>query len=378
MKIILILFLSIIEFVAAEPLKKISPIYLKSTNQSIKPLVSHGRLIGYLPGWKKPPPAQALAKAGYTHIIVAFVVFNTRTSGQLTPAFDTIDKKYIKQLQDLGIKVMLSIGGPSTSIAHTSVDYHKVLKSAPSLDVFQRRMIKSLEHLIKEYGFEGIDFDIEKGIKGKGTFTNPVEDIRVLADIINELHRNNPQLLISLAPQVENVSATPYFDHIWGNYASLIMQTHQALAWVGIQFYNSGCAYGLDKICYEPKHIDTPDFYVAITSNLLNDWPTATPSNEPTNFQSYLSYLKPSQIVLGFFIPTPNKKLEIVPISTIKRAVQCLNTGIVAGNSCAKYVPPKATPFIGGLFGWEVTYDEENKFNWAEQLKNCAINYECS
>lgn len=345
---------------------------------AIKPIIPNGKLIGYLPGWKKPPAAADLAQAGYTHIVVAFAVFNTLNPGELTPAFHTVSKEYIEQLQAYGIKVLLSIGGPSTEIPHTSVHYHAMVKKSPSPQLFQKKFLASLEHFLNKYNFDGVDFDIEQDFTASGSLTHPTGDIRILADVIHTLHLKYPNRLISLAPQVENVSASTLFNAMWSNYAALIMQVHDDLSWVGIQLYNSGCAYSLNKICYEPNPSNIPDFYVVVVSDLLENWPKTLKNGEETDFQPYISYLKPSQVVLGFFVPSPKRKLATVPFATIKRALNCLNTGKVSNNACAAYTPPKAYQHIGGVFGWEVTYDEENDFKFAANIRECAIHYVCA
>ncbi|VVC75802.1 Chitinase D [Aquicella siphonis] len=333
-----------------------------------------GRIIGYLPGWKTPPSANALAAAGYTHILVAFGVFSTVTPGQITPAFDTVTPSYIKSLQALGIKVLLSLGGASTSIPNTTVNFHQVLQKASSTSAFTQTFIQSLESLVNQYGFDGFDIDIESGLTAGGTFANPQGDIAVLAGIINTMHANHPSLLLTLAPQTANIAVTSTFNETWGNYSSLIMQTHDSLAWVGVQLYNSGCMLGIDGICYDPNTINSPNFSVAMATDLLVNWP----SNR--GYLPYVSYLKPSQVVLGYLVPNAQGGGDgspVIPVSTIKRAVQCLRTGVVASNSCDTYIPPKTYPGIGGVFGWEVTYDQNNNFKFAAGLSACVINGSC-
>ena len=117
---------------------------------------SGGRIIGYLPGWKTPPPPDDLAKAGYTHIVIAFGVFSTTTPGQVVSAFDTVTAAYIKSLQNRGIKVLLSIGGASTGIDNTTVNFHQVLSEAPNAGAFSSTLVDSLEGFITQYGFDGI------------------------------------------------------------------------------------------------------------------------------------------------------------------------------------------------------------------------------
>lgn len=340
-----------------------------------------GRIIGYLPGWVTPPSATALANAGYTHVLVAFGVFSTASPGQITPAFDTVSASYIQSLHNAGIKVLLSLGGASSSIANTTVNFHQVLSAAASPSAFQQTFISSLENLLTQYHFDGFDFDIESGLNAGGTFTNPTGDIAVLANIINTMHTNHPDLLLTLAPQIANISATSGFDATWGNYASLVMQTHQSLEWVGIQMYNAGCAFGIDLICYDPNNTSSPNASVAMATDLLENWPAVTSSGQQTGFQPYMSYLTPSQVVLGYPAPNASGQSDGSPAavtSTIKRAIQCLRTGVAGSSSCGTYIPPRTYPGFGGVFDWEIIHDENNNYHFATSLVNCVINGNCN
>lgn len=334
-----------------------------------------GRMIGYLTGWKTPPSATELANAGYTHMLVAFGVFSTSTPGQITPAFDTVSASYIKTLHDKGIKVLLSLGGALTSLPNTTVNFHQVVAAASSPGAFTQTFIQSVQSLMNAYGFDGIDIDIEHGLNAGGTFTNPSGDIAVLANIINTLHASNPSMQITLAPQTANISATSGFSDIWGNYASLIMQTYNSLEWVGVQVYNSGCMYGIDRVCYDPNKTSSPDFSVAMAADLLANWPTSL------GFQPYISYLKPSQVVLGYLAPNASGNGDgqpVIPVTTIKRALQCLKTGVKGSNSCDAYAPPKTYAGFGGVFNWEVSYDQNNSYKFANGLNSCVKNGVCT
>lgn len=340
---------------------------------------SGGKILAYVPGWKAPPSASSLKAAGYTHISVAFGVFSTSQPGQIISAFDTVTKEYINSCHQAGLKVLLSLGGASTSISGTSVDFHQVLSLASSPVAFQNTFVNSAQSLITQYGFDGIDIDIEHGLNGSGTFAAPTGDIAVMANILNSLRQNNPSLIISLTPQVANVSPTSGFDGTWGNYASLIMQTYQALSFVGIQIYNTGCAYGIDHVCYADL-ASSPDLSVAMAAGLLENWPQKDSSGRATGFQPYISYLNPSQIILGY--PAPDNQgisdgLPVKPTSVIKRAIQCLRTGIKAANSCDSYVPPRTYTAIGGVFEWEATFDQANNFRFAADLKACVLTGLC-
>ncbi|AUL79865.3 hypothetical protein QJ857_gp0294 [Tupanvirus soda lake] len=355
-------------------------------------IVSTGKIIGYLPGWVAPPLAAELSNAGYTHIIVAFGVFSMNTPGEITSAFSELSVDYIKSLKAAGLKVLLSVGGALTSIPSTTVDFMQVLKLASSTKVFEDTFINSFKKLVTQYGFDGIDIDIEHGLGdpaqplNKGTtFENPVGDIRVLANIINRLHTENPSLLISLAPQVANVSPSPVVNQTWANYASLIMQTYNALSWVGIQLYNTGGMWGIDLNLYAPsvnnsRVATSPDFSVAMAVNLMENWPS-TVGGRATGWLKYMGYLKPEQIVLGY--PAPDSKgisdgAPYAPSSVINRATQCLRTGVKGEYSCDTYVPPKTYPGFGGIFTWELTRDRDNNYSFARGSKNCIINNNCT
>lgn len=343
-------------------------------------MTTKGKIIGYLPGWKTPPVAAHLAKAGYTHILVAFGVFSTTTPGKIVSSFDTVSVDYIRSLQNAGVKVLLSLGGASSSIRDTTTDFHRVVISAPDTSIFIQTFIQSIDGLIAKYGFDGFDFDIESGLNSGGTFVQPEGDIAILAEIINALHAKYPNLLLTLAPQIANISATSGFDATWGNYAALVMQTYPSLAWVGIQLYNSGCAYGIDHICYDPNNTASPDAAVALVTDLLADWPANDNAGRATGFQPYLSYLTPSQVVLGYPAVDAAGHSDGAPaadINTIKRAIQCLRTAVVSTTSCDTYVPPQTYPGIGGVFEWEVTYDQNNDYRFATGLVNCVMHGVC-
>src|SRR4029078_2888920 len=256
-------------------------------------------------------------------------VFSTSSPGQIVPAFDTVRASYIQSLKAAGIKVLLSLGGALTSLPNTTVNFHEALTKASSPTAFTQTFIQSLESLMTQYGFDGFDIDVEYGLNAGGTFSNPQGDIAVMANILNSMHAKYPNLLLTLVPQTANISATSGFSEVWGNYASLIMQTYQSLEWVGIQLYNTGCMFGIDQVCYDPNPTNTPNFAVAMATDLLENWPTNL------GFQPYITHLRPSQVVIGYPIPDASGNSDgapAQPVANIKRAIQCLRTKVAGSN----------------------------------------------
>ncbi len=94
------------------------------TAWSVQASMPPGRMIGYLYGWEAPPLAAEIALAGYTHVLIAFGLFSTTAYGTIDlgaiSGFDLAT--YIQSLQNNGLKVLLSIGGASTSIPNTTVE----------------------------------------------------------------------------------------------------------------------------------------------------------------------------------------------------------------------------------------------------------------
>ena len=341
-----------------------------------------GRVIGYLEGWTTPPSAASIKAAGYTHVLIAFGVFSTTNPGEVVAAMSEINSSYIQSLQNLGIKVLLSIGGASTNLPNTTVNFNDALSAASSPDVFVATFNASLDNLVAQYHFDGFDFDIEQGLNPSGTFTNPTGDLAVLSTIINNYRAANPNILLSLVPQIANISATSGFNNTFGNYSSLILQTHQSLSWVAIQLYNAGCAFGIDCVCWDPNTLTTtPDPAVAFATDVLANWPATCPGGQASGFQNYKAYLTPYQVVIGYPVNNGRGTSDGFPaavISVVKRAVQCLRTGVKGANSCDTYVPPVAYPNFGGVFSWEINDDASNQYQFATELYPCVVNGNCN
>lgn len=339
-----------------------------------QPQLGHdsGKLIAYLPGWKTPPAAQEIRAAGYTHVIVTYGVFSTITPGQIMPAFTAVTPAYVQSLQAEGVKVLVSLGGPSTNLVNATTDFHQILAKVSNSLCFIEEFVNSLDDLLRQYHFNGFDFSIEHGFAGEGSFSNPTGDIAVLVKIMRSLHNKHPEILLSIAPKMDAISPSKTFDDVHGNYASLVMQTAPILSWVGIQLYDSGCATGLNGVCYGLNHPNNPDTYVAMASNLLEDW--------PSGYQPYIAYLNPSQLVLGFAVVNHQGISDRAPaaaMTTVKRTIQCLRTGTQGNKSCQTYLPPKAYPNLGGVFAWDLAFDQDNQYLFATSMQKCVMLRRC-
>lgn len=106
-----------------------------------------------------------------------------------------------------------------------------------------------------------------------------------------------------------------------------VLQTYAALTWVGIQLYNTGTMYGIDKQLYANVGGNDQIFSVAMATCLLESWPTSL------GFQPYVSHLRPDQVSLGYPAPDGTGTADGYPVTNnagIIAAVKCLSTGTLS------------------------------------------------
>jgi chitinase len=344
---------------------------------SLVTIAAGGRIVGYLPGYKPTDiPPMDLVNAGYTHVIVAFATFNASQPGALVIDFPYITPQKVQALKQAGLKVLISLGGALTNTPGATVNFHQI----STISNFTAKFVASIEQLVKIYAFDGVDFDIETGFTNDGS----PSDVDNLAAVIKLLHQNNPNMLISLVPQAANISPAQTrgtWIGIYGSYSNLAMQTYQCLTWSGIQIYNTGGMNGINDQEYsnmDPKNVD---FSVAMAVDMLENWPSKQPNGQPSGFPPYKSFLRDDQVLLGYPAPNaegnsdggPNK-----PNIAIKQIIKCLRGGYADHSLCADYYPPyRNYPKIGGVFNWEITYDQNNHFKFASELKDCIKANQC-
>lgn len=163
----------------------------------------------------------------YDMICVAFTG-NTASPGEVTFEVDPdlaravggySKKQFIQDIQDLKAKnqhVILSVGGANGRI---------VINSKEASNTFATTLIA----IIKEYGFEGVDIDLE-GSAVSGT--------EYLANGLRKVHDEfGDDFIITMAPET-------YYMHkgegIIGAYFRLAMEIKDILTIVYPQFYNAG------------------------------------------------------------------------------------------------------------------------------------------
>jgi chitinase len=220
----------------------------------------------------------------------------------------------IQTLQARGQKVILSVGGQDGTI---SVD------DAASASNFA----SSVYSIIQEYGFNGVDIDLENGV-----------DPTYMASALEQLESDvGSSLIITLAPQTVDTQSTG------DDYFQLALDIQPILTMINTQYYNSGTMNGCDGNVYAEG---TENFITALACTELEGG------------------LSPSQVGVGLPASSSAAGSGYVSPSVVNDALDCLATG----QNCGSFVPPTTWPGIRGAMTWSINWDASNGYNFADTV----------
>jgi chitinase len=274
-------------------------------------------------------PAQELRLSAvpdeYDLVAVAFGEATTR-AGEVTfrvdPGLSTslggyTDAQFktdVRALQAEGKKVILSVGGERGAIR---------VADAASATLFA----DSVQALINEYGFDGVDIDLENGL-------NPASMEQALRRLRSTAGSG---LIITMAPQTIDMQSTA------GSYFQLALRIRDILTVVHMQYYNSGSMLGCDQRVYGQGSVD---FITALACIQLENG------------------LRPDQVALGLPAGPGAAGGGIVPPSTVNNALDCL----AKGTNCGTFRPPRSYPDIRGAMTWSINWDVTNGGGFARTV----------
>jgi chitinase len=271
------------------------------------------------------PLTLASVPASYNLVAVAFGTA-TGTPGQvafsLDPTLASDLGGYTQQqftddiatLQARGQKVILSVGGADGAI---SVD------DAASASAFA----SSVYSLIQEYGFNGVDVDLENGV-----------DPTYMASALEQLEGDvGSSLIITLAPQTVDTQSAG------DDYFQLALDIKSILTMINTQYYNSGTMNGCDGNVYAEG---TENFITALACTELEGG------------------LSPSQVGVGLPASSSAAGSGYVSPSVVNDALDCL----ASGANCGSFVPPETWPGIRGAMTWSINWDAANGYNFANTV----------
>jgi len=220
----------------------------------------------------------------------------------------------IATLQARGQKVILSVGGADGAI---SVD------DAASASAFA----SSVYSLIQQYGFNGVDIDLENGV-----------DPTYMASALEQLESDvGSSLIITLAPQTVDTQSAG------DDYFQLALDIKSILTMINTQYYNSGTMNGCDGNVYAEG---TENFITALACTELEGG------------------LSPAQVGIGLPASSSAAGSGYVSPAVVDDALDCL----ASGANCGSFVPPQTWPGIRGVMTWSINWDAANGYGFADTV----------
>ena len=205
-----------------------------------------------------------------------------------------------------GKKVILSVGGQDGTIS--------VSDSASAAN-----FASSAYSILKQYGFDGVDIDLENGVNA----TYMSQALHSLASMYGS------GFVLTMAPQTIDVQSTG------DDYFQLALDTKDILTIMNTQYYNSGSMLGCDGNVYSES---TENFLVALACIQLEGG------------------LNPSQVGLGVPASTSAAGSGYLSPSLVDNALDCL----ASGTNCGSFRPSQTWPGIGGAMTWSTNWDASN------------------
>ncbi len=260
--------------------------------------------------------------SAYDIIAVAFADATT-TPGAVTFNLDsaglggyTVDqfKADVRAKQAAGKKVIISVGGEKGTVS---------VNSASSATNFAN----SVYSLMQEYGFDGVDIDLENGLNP----TYMTQALRALSA------KAGPDMILTMAPQTIDMQSTQ------GGYFQTALNVKDILTVVNMQYYNSGTMLGCDGKVYAQG---TVDFLTALACIQLEGG------------------LDPSQVGLGLPASTRAAGGGYVSPSVVNAALDCLTKA----TNCGSFKPSKTYPGLRGAMTWSTNWDATAGNAWSNAV----------
>jgi chitinase len=218
----------------------------------------------------------------------------------------------IATLHSRGQKVIISVGGQNGTIS---------VADSTSASNFA----SSINSLISQYGFDGVDIDLENGVNAT-----------YMGQALHSIASAHPGAIITLAPQTIDMQSTGMA------YFQLALNIKDVLTIVNMQYYNSGTMNGCDGNVYAES---TENFLTALACIQLQGG------------------LSPSQVGLGLPASSSAGAGSIAP-ATVNSALDCLNSG----TNCGSFKPSTTYAGLRGAMTWSINWDASNGYAFANTV----------
>ena len=266
----------------------------------------------------------------YDMICVAFTE-STVTPGEVTFELDhdlTIavggysKKQFIQDIKDLqskGQHVIISVGGANGRIS---------INSEEAADKFA----SSLSAIIKEYGFEGVDIDLE-GSAVSGT--------EYIARGLRKLHNEfGDDFIITMAPETYYMHKA---DGLMGAYYRLATEIKDILTICYPQFYNAGGDIGYNDF---NARYPSQSFITSLATMYIENG------------------LRPDQLAIGVPAMSSAAGSGYITTDNLKEVVNSL----VYKKTLDGFTPPREYKTLRGVMTWSINWDGTQNYAWAKSM----------
>ncbi|MFI9120169.1 chitinase [Streptomyces bikiniensis] len=287
------------------------------------PAVPKHAVTGYWQNFDNGAAKQKLrdVQAAYDIIAVSFAD-STATPGQivfnLDPAvgYSSVAefKSDVAAKKAAGKSVIISVGGEKGNVTINS-------------DASATAFANSTYALMQEYGFNGVDIDLEHGINS----TYLTKALRQLSA------KAGPGLVLTMAPQTIDMqnTGTEYFK--------TALAVKDILTVINTQYYNSGSMLGCDGKVYSQGSVD---FLTALACIQIQGG------------------LDPSQVGLGVPASTRGAGSGYVSPQIVNNALDCLTRL----TNCGTFKPAQAWPSLRGAMTWSTNWDATAGNAWSNAV----------
>ncbi|MGW8761733.1 chitinase [Streptomyces sp. NPDC055815] len=295
----------------------------RATDPGPGPAVPKHAVTGYWQNFDNGAAKQKLrdVQAAYDIIAVSFAD-STATPGQITFNLDpavgyasTADfKADVAAKKAAGKSVILSVGGEKGNVTINS-------------DATATAFADSAYALMQEYGFNGIDIDLEHGVNA----TYLTKALRQLSA------KAGSSMVLTMAPQTIDMQNTG------SEYFKTALAVKDILTVINTQYYNSGSMLGCDGKVYSQGSVD---FLTALACIQLQGG------------------LDPSQVGLGVPASTRGAGSGYVDPQIVKNALDCLTRG----TGCGTFKPAQTWPSLRGAMTWSTNWDATAGNAWSNAV----------
>ncbi|MFB9903766.1 chitinase [Allokutzneria oryzae] len=203
-----------------------------------------------------------------------------------------------------GKKFVFSVGGEKGNVD---------LSSAANVANF----VESMDALIKKFGVDGLDIDLEHGMH--------VDNVAAASRQLQQ--RFGSGFVLTMAPQT--IDTQP-----GGRYLQLLSKIKDITTVVHTQYYNSGSMNGCDGKVYSQGGVD----FITAQACIL------------------LETLRADQVALGVPASPSGAGSGYVDPGVVNNALSCL----AKGTNCGSFKPSKTYPDLRGAMTWSINWDKSS------------------